>query len=67
MMRTLLTIAMALTLVTALAVPPASAGGPTDQLKAQVDRVLKLMEDPALKDKPKDKRVAVRKPSATSS
>jgi phospholipid transport system substrate-binding protein len=57
MMRTLLTIAMALTLVTALAVPPASAGGPTDQLKAQVDRVLKLMEDPA----PKDKRVAVRK------
>jgi len=60
-MRTLLTTAMALTLVTALAVPPATAGAPTDQLKAQVDRVLKLMEDPALKDKPKDKRVAVRK------
>ena len=61
-MRTLLTTAMAFTLVTALAVPPpASAGAPTDQLKAQVDRVLKLMEDPALKDKPKDKRAAVRK------
>jgi phospholipid transport system substrate-binding protein len=61
MMKTLLRTAMALTLVTALAVPPASAGAPTDQLKAQVDRVLKLMDDPALKDKAKDKRAAVRK------
>jgi len=61
MMRTLLTTAVALTLVTVLAVPPAGAGAPTDQLKTQVDRVLKLMDDPALKDKPKDKRAAVRK------
>ena len=61
MMRTLLTTAVALTLVTVLAVPPAGAGAPTDQLKTQVDRVLKLMDDPALKDKPKDKRAAVRR------
>jgi len=60
-MRWLITTAVALTLATALAVPPVSAGAPTDQLKAQVDRVLKLLDDPALKDKPKDKRVAVRK------
>jgi phospholipid transport system substrate-binding protein len=61
MMRSLLTTAVALLLATVLAVPLASAGAPTDQLRAQVDRVLKLMDDPALKDKPKDKRVAVRK------
>ena len=61
MMRSLLTTAVALTLVTLLAVPQAGAGAPTDQLKTQVDRVLKLMDDPALKDKPKDKRAAVRK------
>jgi phospholipid transport system substrate-binding protein len=61
MMRSLFTTAMALTLVAVLTVPPASAGAPTDQLKAQVDRVLKLMDDPTLKDKPKDKRVAVRR------
>jgi phospholipid transport system substrate-binding protein len=61
MMRSLLMTAMALTLVMVLAVPPASAGAPTDQLKTQVDRVLKLMDDPTLKDKPKDKRAAVRR------
>jgi phospholipid transport system substrate-binding protein len=60
-MRSLLTTAVTLTLAMALAVPPASAGAPIEQLKAQVDRVLKLLDDPALKDKPKDKRVAVRK------
>jgi phospholipid transport system substrate-binding protein len=60
-MRSLITTAVALTLATALAVPPANAGAPTEQLKAQVDRVLKLLDDPALKDKPKDKRTAVRK------
>ena len=61
MMRSLLTIALALVLAALLAAPPASAGEPTDQLKQQVDRVLKLLDDPTLKDKPKDKRVAVRK------
>jgi phospholipid transport system substrate-binding protein len=61
MMRSLLTIALALVLAALLAAPPASAGEPTEQLKTQVDRVLKLLDDPTLKDKPKDKRVAVRK------
>jgi phospholipid transport system substrate-binding protein len=60
-MRSLLTIALALVLAALLAAPPASAGEPTEQLKTQVDRVLKLLDDPTLKDKPKDKRVAVRK------
>jgi phospholipid transport system substrate-binding protein len=59
-MRLLLAIALMLTL--ALTTPPgALAGEPIDQLKTQVDRVLKLIDDPALKDKPKDKRVEVRK------
>jgi phospholipid transport system substrate-binding protein len=58
-MRSLVTSALIVTL--ALAAPPGTlAGEPTDQLKAQVDRVLKLLDDPTLKDKPKDKRVAVR-------
>jgi phospholipid transport system substrate-binding protein len=61
MMRSLLTTALTLAVAALLAAPPASAGEPTEQLKTQVDRVLKLLDDPALKDKPKDKRVAVRK------
>ena len=60
-MRSPFTTALVLTLALVLAAPPARAGEPMDQLKAQVDRVLKLIDDPALKDKPKDKRVAVRK------
>jgi phospholipid transport system substrate-binding protein len=60
-MRSLLTTALVLTLALLLAAPPARAGAPTEQLRMQVDRVLKLIDDPTLKDKPKDKRVAVRK------
>ena len=60
-MRSLFTTALVLALALVLGVPPARAGAPTEQLKAQVDRVLKLIDEPALKDKPKDKRVAVRK------
>ena len=60
-MRSPFTTALVLTLALVLAAPPARAGEPMDQLKAQVDRVLKLIDDPSLKDKPKDKRVAVRK------
>ena len=60
-MRSLFTTALVLALALVLAAPPARAGAPTEQLKAQIDRVLKLIDDPALKDKPKDKRVAVRK------
>jgi phospholipid transport system substrate-binding protein len=47
----------------ALAATPARAGAPLDQLKLQVDRVLKVLEDPELKkpEKAKDRRLAVRK------
>ena len=57
-----------LVLVLALAVTVltgqwAVAGVPTDQLKAQIDRVLKTLEDPELKKEghAKDRRTAVRK------
>jgi phospholipid transport system substrate-binding protein len=61
MMRSLLATALILTLSLGLAAPPAGAGAPMEQLKMQIDRVLKLLDDPTLKDKPKDKRAAVRK------
>jgi phospholipid transport system substrate-binding protein len=61
MKTSLLTTALLVALGFGLLAPPADAGAPTDQLRAQVDRVLKLLDDPALKDKPKDKRAAVRK------
>ena len=42
---------------------PAAAGVPTDQLKGAVERVLKTLDDPALKGEARvaDRRVAVRK------
>jgi phospholipid transport system substrate-binding protein len=42
---------------------PAAAGVPSEQLKAQIDRVLKVLDDPELKKdgKGKDRRTAVRK------
>jgi len=61
MKTSLLTTALLVALGFGLLAPRADAGAPTDQLRAQVDRVLKLLDDPALKDKPKDKRAAVRK------
>jgi phospholipid transport system substrate-binding protein len=63
-MKSLVRIALACSLLLVLvAARDAAAGAPTDQLRAQVDRVLKLLDDPALKapDKAKDRRVAVRK------
>ena len=47
----------------ALAASPARAGTPLDQLRLQVDRVLKVLDDPELKkpDKAKDRRLVVRK------
>jgi phospholipid transport system substrate-binding protein len=57
----------AVVLVGALAVAagpaPVGAGVPTDQLKGAVERVLKTLDDPALKGDAKlnDRRVAVRK------
>jgi phospholipid transport system substrate-binding protein len=49
--------------VSAAAVPAAAAGAPSDQLKTQIDRVLKVLDDPELKKegKTKDRRTAVRK------
>ena len=47
----------------ALAATPARAGAPLEQLRLQVDRVLKVLDDPELKkeSKAKDRRLAVRK------
>jgi phospholipid transport system substrate-binding protein len=42
---------------------PARAGAPLDQLRAQIDRVLRVLEDPTMKKEThaRDRRVAVRK------
>ena len=42
---------------------PAGAGAPSDQLKTAVDRVIRVLEDPALKaeSKAQERRVAIRK------
>ena len=50
-------------LVLGLSSAPAAAGVPTDQLKGAVERVLKTLDDPALKGDARvgDRRVAVRK------
>lgn len=50
-------------LVAPLAARDAAAGAPTDQLRTQVERVLKLLDDPAMKapDKARERRAAVRK------
>jgi phospholipid transport system substrate-binding protein len=50
--------AVALALVAAR---PVAAGVPTDTLKGNVDRIIKLLENPELKGRPKDRRAAVRK------
>ena len=48
-------------LAVGLSVGPAAAGVPTDQLKGAVERVLKTLDDPALKGNQNDRRAAVRK------
>jgi phospholipid transport system substrate-binding protein len=55
-----LLLALVLSAVTA---SPAAAGVASDQLKAQIDRVLKTLDDPELKKegKERDRRAAVRK------
>jgi len=42
---------------------PASAGAPTDQLKASVDQIVKVLENPALRagDRAQERRAAIRK------
>jgi phospholipid transport system substrate-binding protein len=55
---------LALLLATlALPAQPATAGAPTEQLKTQIDRVLKLLDDAELKKeaRAKERRTAVRK------
>ena len=57
-------VALALGLVlSVIIVLPAAAGAPSDQLKSQVDRVLKTLDDPELKKegRGKERRTAVRK------
>jgi hypothetical protein len=39
----------------------AFAAAPTDQLKQRVDQVIKVLDDPAFRDKPVERRAAVRK------
>jgi len=58
--RALVLIALVLPIVTGPS--PVWAGAPTDALKSQIDRVLKILEDPELKKegKQKDRRTAVR-------
>jgi len=49
---------VALVLAAVVGPAPAAAAGPTDQLRAQIDKVVKTLEDPAFN---KERRVAVRK------
>jgi phospholipid transport system substrate-binding protein len=61
-MRAALTFLAGLALaVTPWLTAPAEAGPPTDQLRAQIDRVLKVLDDPALKKSEGSRRTAVRK------
>ena len=57
-----LPIAAALALGIGLLVAPRVwAGAPTDQLRGQIDRVIKAVEDPELKNKPAERRGTIRK------
>jgi len=40
---------------------PARAGAPTDQLKASVEQIVKVLEDPALRARAQERRAAIRK------
>jgi phospholipid transport system substrate-binding protein len=64
MTRTVLRVALAAVVALAFAgARPAAAGIPSEQLKGQIDRVLKTLADPELKkeSRAKDRRQAVRK------
>ncbi|MBI1848271.1 MAG: ABC transporter substrate-binding protein [Candidatus Rokubacteria bacterium] len=64
MTRTVLRVAVsALAAVACFTIGPAAAGVPTDQLKGQINRVLKTLADPDLKkeNRAKDRRQAVRR------
>ncbi len=59
--RTLAALVVALGVV--IAVRPAAAGTPTDQLRTQIDRVVKTLDDPELKkpSRARERRLAVRR------
>jgi phospholipid transport system substrate-binding protein len=61
--QAVLALAVAAVVSLTVAAVPARAGAPLDQLKGQIDRVLKVLEDPELKKeaRAKDRRLAVRK------
>jgi phospholipid transport system substrate-binding protein len=40
--------------------PPAWAGVPTDQIRSATDQILKIVQDPALKAKPEERRQRIR-------
>ena len=56
-----LSVALTALLAFSLPVLPASAGAPTEQLRKQVDEVIRVLDDPALKGKAAERRDAVRK------
>jgi phospholipid transport system substrate-binding protein len=55
-----LVVGLALTVASGLATP-AEAGPPTEQLRGQIDRVLKVLDDPGLKKDEPARRATVRK------
>ena len=58
-----LTLALTLALTAGLAGAPAAATAPTEQLRRHIDEVVRLLEDPALKAAPEQRRASVRKVS----
>ena len=62
-MRAVLSFVVGLGLLLGPLAAPVLAGVPLEQLRAQIDRVLKVLEDPEMKKeaRAKDRRVAVRK------
>ncbi len=63
-MRCMRSVGMAIALVLAVApIAPGAATGPTEQLKASIDRVLEILDDPAFKSEARlaDRRKAVRR------
>ena len=56
----LLGLALSSLLVVTLVATAASAGPPTDQLRSQVDQVIRILDDPALKSRPAERHEQVR-------
>jgi phospholipid transport system substrate-binding protein len=62
--RRIVALTLAVTLAGVALLPrPAAAGAPLDQLRLQIDRVIKVLDDPDLRQngRAKDRRVAVRR------